>query len=207
MPEYSRPVPGAAAAGPAAALCFSSAGELDVLLPLFRAWGIEEYAVYAFRTELLAKMRDDTFYGGIVDGKLQDRALRSVSAGKLRRWLQFIGNALRVYRELGGYRSCFFEYGNSGREKNILIGMLLVAGRGRRISFTRTGTPSRRPPPTIRSVGPGSPDGRYASAPASCASTALRRTAGSWQPGTRSCGRNGWTSCGGSPASFTATTS
>lgn len=135
MPEGPRPAIGGAAMGPAAALCFSSAGELDVLLPLLHAWGIDDYAVYAFRAELLAKMRDDTFYGGIVGGKLHDRVLRDLSASKLRRWTQFIGNSLRVFPELRRYRSYLFEYGNSGREKNILIGMLVVAGRGRRIFF------------------------------------------------------------------------
>lgn len=122
-------------AGPVAALCFSSAGELDVLLPLFRAWGIEDYTIYAFRGELLAKVREDSFYGQVVSGHLEDRVVPAVAANKLRRWLQFFRNSLRVFREIGGHQACFFEYGNSGREKNLLIAMLLATGRGKRILF------------------------------------------------------------------------
>jgi hypothetical protein len=122
-------------AGPVAALCFSSAGELDVLLPLFCAWGIEDFKIYAFRGELLAKVREDSFYGHVVAGRLEDRVVPAMAANKIGRWLQFIRNSLRVFREIAGDRTYFFEYGNSGREKNLLVAILVATGRGKRILF------------------------------------------------------------------------
>jgi hypothetical protein len=126
---------GAEIAGSVAVFCCSSAGELDVLLPLFKIAGVSDFRIVTLKQQIAAKIADDGFYRALLDGMVEDRSLSMVRPGKVGRWLQFIGNAWRAYREFGDRDLLFFEYGRSGREKNVLLALLLLFGRANRIRF------------------------------------------------------------------------
>lgn len=124
-----------AISGRVAVFCFSSAGELDVMLPLLKTAGVSEFTVVVFKQEILRKIEEDTFYRRLVEGKLENRAIPKVSPRKIRRWLQFVANALIAFWRFRKHDLFFFEYGHSGREKNILIVLLVLFGRARNIFF------------------------------------------------------------------------
>jgi hypothetical protein len=127
--------PAAEIAGSVAVFCCSSAGELDVLLPLFKIAGLSDFRVVTLKRQIVDKIAADGFYRVVLEGLVADRSLPMLRSGKIGRWLQFIGNAWHVYREFGDRDLLFFEYGRSGREKNVLLALLLLTGRANRIRF------------------------------------------------------------------------
>lgn len=126
---------GRAISGRVAVFCFSSAGELDVVLPLLKIWNIADFALIAFKQEILRKIKGDTFYCAVVGNSLEDRVILKLSPNKLRRWMQLIANSTIVFWRFRKFDQFLFEYGNSGREKNVLIALLVLTGRAGKILF------------------------------------------------------------------------
>jgi len=115
-------------------LC-SSAGELDVVLPLLRIEEIEEFSLVSFRQELSARLKDDGFYDQIAGDKFEDRSIRRLPEGKVSRWRKFVLNSVATFLKYRHFDFFCFEYGHAGREKNILIILLTIFGCGRRIVY------------------------------------------------------------------------
>jgi hypothetical protein len=118
-----------------AVFCFSSSGELDVVLPLLKIWGIEDYTLVSFKKQIREKLRNDGFYSGVISGHLDDRAIANLSGSKIVRWLRFIANAIAAFWRYRKHDRLMFENGSSGREKNILIRLLVLTGHASRILF------------------------------------------------------------------------
>ena len=123
-----------AVSGKVAVFCFSSAGELDVVLPLLTVNRIHDFAVVAFRQEILDKLERDSFYGTLLEGRLFRRASGAAS-NKLLRWLRFTGTSLRTFWRFRSTDCYCFEYGNAGREKNVLLTLLALTGRAAKVRF------------------------------------------------------------------------
>jgi hypothetical protein len=123
-----------AVSGKVVVFCFSSAGELDVVLPLLTLNRIDEFTIVAFRQEILEKLKRDTFYGALLEGRLESCAA-PVAANKLLRWLRFIGTSLRIFWRFRHFDCYCFEYGGSGREKNVLLILLALTGRASKVRF------------------------------------------------------------------------
>lgn len=115
--------------------CFSSAGELDVMLPLLKIAGIEDFTVVAFKKEILEKVRQDTFYASLVRGRLESRIIGTISSSKPVRWMQFAASALRALWRYRRHDRFCLEFGHSGREKNVLLALLAFTGRAGKVLF------------------------------------------------------------------------
>lgn len=124
-----------AIAGRVAVFCCSSAGELDVMLPLLYSNGISDFRFFTFKAQISKKIDEDGLYRRLISGRMEDKTIDRLAAGKLGRLWQFVKNSFSTLRQCWGYDRFCFEYGNAGREKNILVAMLLASGRGGQILF------------------------------------------------------------------------
>lgn len=106
-----------------------------MVLPLLSIWGIRDYRLVTFKKQILEKIESDRFYSWVISGRLDDRAIGKLSASKIVRWLRFIANSLAVFWHYRRHDHFLLENGSSGREKNVLILLLVLSGRGPRILF------------------------------------------------------------------------
>lgn len=120
--------------GRVAVFLFSSAGELDVVLPMLKINHIDDYKVLVFKSGAKDKIDSDSFYRTVTANRLVDRSIKH-STNKAIRWLQFFGNAFKVAITFRSWDLFCFEYGGAGREKNILVLLLMLLGRGSQILF------------------------------------------------------------------------
>jgi hypothetical protein len=119
----------------AAVFLFSSAGELDVILPALQIDPATDFKVIVFKPDILERITADGFYSVVIGSRIDNRSLQKISRFKLVRWIQFLRTSVAIAVKYFGFDEFYFEYGRSGREKNILIPILVLLGRSSRIRY------------------------------------------------------------------------
>src|SRR5690606_27182695 len=97
--------------GRVAVFCCSSAGELDVMLPLLHSNGVSDFRFYIFKKAIQKKIDEDDFYRELIGDRIEDRSILSLSRHRPGRWWQFITNSLSVLRKCWNIDRFCFEYG------------------------------------------------------------------------------------------------